>query len=369
MTSLRITCVIGSLGCGGAERNIVRLSEELAKCGHRVTLMTIAQDIPDFYYISEKVARVWSMKEASNSYRWYELVGQIKRKNALKLSIVETNPDIVISFIDTTNISVLGSLSGTKIPVIVSERTDPRHHDIGWRWKLLRRLFYPKTSCVVMVANDAIDWAKSQWPRWNVEVIPNPVIMPRFLENAIRPGWFGDKNIVAMGRLQYEKGFDLLIKSFGKISPSFPEWNLIILGEGGLRKDLEREVTEEKLSGRVHLPGMIKMPFDILRQADLFVLSSRYEGFPMGLAEAMACGTAVISFDCPSGPSQIIRNGIDGLLVPPNNVQALSDAMVSLMGDENKRNSFASKAPEIVERFSVDSVIAAWESVIFKSLN
>ena len=123
------------------------------------------------------------------------------------------------------------------------------------------------------------------------------------------------------------------------------------------------------LINRVNLPGRIQTPTSVLPYADLFILTSRYEGFPNALLEAMACGLPAISVDCPSGPRAIIRNGIDGILVPSADAISLSQTMSALMVDANKRQQLAVKATEVLDRFSVDKILQQWEEVLMAVLD
>ena len=168
---------------------------------------------------------------------------------------------------------------------------------------------------------------------------------------------------MAMGRLAPEKGFDRLIAAFSMVAANHPGWSLTIWGEGNDRQELERLRDRLELQERVALPGWTPDPFTEMREAGLFVMSSRYEGFPNVLCEAMACGVPVLSFDCP-GPRHIVRDGIDGILVPSGDVNKLAEAMDRLMADQAERERLAANGLEVTKRFGKDKVMGMWERLL-----
>lgn len=363
MQPRRITTVISNLASGGAEKRLVFLSEQLAAMGHQVTLATYRANVPDFYPVAQSVARARAPQEASMDCRWFDRACQQRRQAALKNFLLETAPELVICFGELANIYTLQALKGAGVPVVISERTDPRHYHIGWRWDLLRRLTYPRCAELVLVSAENMPWARTFFPRPKARAIPNPAPTPP--QNAgPRPDWFAEKNIIAMGRLTPIKGFDTLIRAFATQAESRPGWRLSILGEGPQEAKLRTLAESMGVGERVNLPGVMNPPWSALQHADIFALTSDFEGFPNALCEAMACGAACVSFDCPSGPRQIIRHGQDGLLLPPKDEQALAAALGELMDDEMKRARLGKAAQVITERLSVPRIMEQWADVV-----
>jgi glycosyltransferase involved in cell wall biosynthesis len=265
-----------------------------------------------------------------------------------------------------TNVTTLLALIGTNLPVIVVEQNDPTFPHIRPIWKYLRRLLYPLAASVVS-ASSCIDDYFSWISRDRRIVIHNMLMVDTAQDRSVEmytKNKRSHKRILGMGRLVFQKGFDRLIDAFARIIAKHPDWDLYIIGEGELRPVLEQQIVEKKLETRVFLPGTTQSPFQVLRGADLFVLSSRHEGFGNVLVEALACGVPVISFDCKCGPGEIVRDGIDGLLVPPDDIDKLAIAMDLLMSDNIKRGSLAARAPEAVTRFGSEAVINLWETVL-----
>ena len=166
-----------------------------------------------------------------------------------------------------------------------------------------------------------------------------------------------------MGRLTEQKGFDRLLRAYATIAASHPQWRLRIIGDGPLRNDLEELTRELGISAIVEFTGMVKQPDRLLRHADMFVMASRFEGFPYAALEAMANGLPVVYSDCPSGPREIVRHGIDGMLAPDGDETALASAMEKLMNDSALRAQMARAAVKVLDRFGLARTIDQWETL------
>jgi glycosyltransferase involved in cell wall biosynthesis len=251
----------------------------------------------------------------------------------------------------------------------VEEHNDPAHERVGRPWGTLRRLAYRRASAVVTLTEQALAYFDPPIKRrgW---VIPNPVVLPagagvdRDHEPSTSVAGLpagADPTIISMGRLVPQKGFDLLLDAFSRVDPVRHGWTLEIRGEGPGREELEGLRDRLGLANVVRMPGVTDQPAAVLGRAGLFVLSSRYEGFPTVLGEAMAIGLPVISFDCPTGPREMIRDGVDGILVPAGDVVALAEAIRDLLDDGDRRTSLAARAPEIVDRFGLERIRGRWD--------
>jgi glycosyltransferase involved in cell wall biosynthesis len=172
--------------------------------------------------------------------------------------------------------------------------------------------------------------------------------------------------MVAVGRLNEQKGFDLLLNAFAEIADKIPDWRLMIFGEGPDRATLEHQLSRLNLTDRAFLPGASATPSAWIAACDIFVLSSRYEGFPNVLAEAMGSGVAVVAFDCDFGPADMITDNSDGMLVPPENTSALAAALLRLATDEALCQRLGAAAALGAARFDPEQVNKSWIDLITK---
>ena len=364
-TPRRLALLIHDLQSGGAQRVMATLANAWAAQGREVHLLTLEGPcaVP-FFPLDPRVDH----GSLGLTPRSQGLLGKIRNNAARLRQLRETlkrlQPDLLLSFIDVTNILALLGTAGLGLPVIISERVDPAAYRIAAPWRALRVLSYPQAAALVI----QVPGIRAFFPAFlqdRIHVIPNPVVQPGTEAPAPEPG----PRVLAVGRLSPYKGFDLLLEAFARVRSRHPAWRLDILGEGPERAALEAKAAHLGLASQVRLLGNRPDVTAQLRAAEFFVLSSRAEGFPNVLCEAMATGTPVVSFDCPTGPAEIIRPGLDGLLVPNGDVPALADAMDRLMTDPALRAALAARAPEVLDRFGEAAILAQWDACFRAALS
>jgi GalNAc-alpha-(1->4)-GalNAc-alpha-(1->3)-diNAcBac-PP-undecaprenol alpha-1,4-N-acetyl-D-galactosaminyltransferase len=354
----RITLVISSLGRGGAERVAVDLCSFLAESGRDVSVLTLSGDDPDAYDLPASIhrRRIEIRREARS--RFQSIKFTLNHLMEMRRSILALEPDIVLSFIEQTNIRIIGCLAGTGIPVLVSERIHPGHHPVPRSWAFLRRVVYRFASAVIVQNDNIADWFRKFVPTRRLLTIPNAVRGSTFLGD--HRGRLNEPIILGIGRLAQQKGFDLLLRAFSNSGLADDGWRLVVLGEGDERKALSKLSDDLGVSESIEMPGHVTNVSDWISRSSIFALPSRYEGFPNALLEAMQLGTACVSFDCPSGPGDLIEDGSNGLLVAPNDVDALSQALRKLALDEPLRERLAREAAKVSATFSMDRVYGLW---------
>ena len=361
---MRLLLVISSLEAGGAERVMSILASSWDGQGHQVSVVTDSAATSDHYELAPNVQRISLNALSVTADLPDKIARNIYRLRRMRFAYLEVAPDLVVAFGSTINVRAVLSGIGLGIPILVSERVDPRMVALPWPWRVLRRLLYPLAACVVAQTEAAAEWIRSFVPSHRVRVIPNPVCS--LVRAASRPEALGTRRtIIAVGRLDRQKGFDLLLGAYSLALLKSAEWQLVILGEGREREALQLQIEELGLTDSVLMPGVVKHPEQWLQHAAIFVLSSRFEGFPNALLEAMQCGLPVVAFDCPSGPGEIVRHEQTGLLVPAGEADALAAAIARLATDPNLRQRLGSAAAaDVASRFSLQHVCAMWEELL-----
>ena len=292
----------------------------------------------------------------------------LHRVRALRRVLRQVQPDIALALMSTASVILALATRGlANVCAIGSERTHPPQFPLGAQWEALRRSTYGRLAAVVALTQESAEWLRQHTRAQRVRIIPNMALRPlavqapRLIPETV---CVVDRHILlAVGRLDKVKGFDWLLQAFTALARKYYNWDLAVLGEGPERRALETQVQSSGLGGRVFLPGRAGNVGEWYERADLYVMSSRFEGFPNTLAEAMAHGLPAVSFDCDTGPRGIIRPEVDGLLVPPGNVDALTAALDRLMGDAALRAQFAARAVEARERFSMERIAGMWEEL------
>jgi glycosyltransferase involved in cell wall biosynthesis len=370
-SKLKIALVISSLGGGGAERVMSTLANAWIREGAAVTLITLSSRSADMFLLEPAIERIELNLAGPSRNTFAALTRTILRIHRLRTALLSCAPDVVISFMTTTNMLTILACRGLASPVLVAERTFLSKSPPRGLWRLLYRPLYRLAAAVISQTKRGAADLEARLKR-PATVIHNPLIPadldlvrnPHNSTEVPQPRKQDTRRILAAGRLVTEKGFDLLIAAFARIAARHPEWILIILGEGLERSSLAAQIAQLDLNDRILLPGFSSDPQSLMRQADLFVLSSRFEGMPNALLEAMSVGCPCISFDCETGPAELIEHGVNGWLVPPEDVSGLAAALEHLMRDADLRLHLGAAARDVEKQYSVDSILGQWNALI-----
>jgi len=350
---VKILLFIHSLGAGGAERVMSLLSNDWAEHGYSISIVTLTSSDRSFYKLHNSI-EVIPLDIASESHGIKDsIIGNYKRIVAIKKVILEHDPDIVISFMTTTNVLTTLAAKLAKKPIIISERNN-FYRVKSKIWRLLRRIVYPFSD--VLVVQSEHDKEKYDYHS-NVHVILNPLILEYKHKNIRR-----QKMILAVGRLQLHKGFHQLLKVFSQLNAK--KWQVVILGEGPERAFLEKLALELNIEKNVSMPGRVTDVEEYYKKASVFVLSSNSEGFPNALIEAMGYGCAAVAFDCLTGPSDIIDNKKNGILIEVGNVNELAESIQYLIDQPKKREEFGENAKKIINELNIKKISTKWFEII-----
>lgn len=364
---INILFVITSLAGGGAERVTVNLSNAWVKKGIKVTIVTISDNKQDFYELDERIQRIGLNVDGLSKNSLIGILSNIKRVLAIRRILQKQKPDIILGMMPVSAILTIIANFGLNHKVIACERNYPPMARMNSFWTKLRAIIYPYATAIAVQTSGVKSWMEENIKVKRIKVIPNPVIYPLPVTSPIiLPSKIlasKQKLLLATGRLTQQKGFDVLISAFSSLEKQFKNWTLVILGEGENRLLLEDQIKNEGLEKSIILLGRVGNLSDWYKRADIYVMSSLFEGFPNTLAEAMSYGCPVVSFDCKTGPSDLIIDNIDGVLVKSiGDVKALASALKGVMSNETLRNTFSKNAVEVRERYSLSSILEKWEN-------
>lgn len=352
--SRHIGLVISDMGAGGAQRVVAELSSGWVQQGHRVTIFTFdAPDVTSFFLLSPAVVRVNLSGHGRAAGLISAIQANIDRILTLRRALKHHAPDILLAFLpDMVFTTVMAS--GFSRPVMACERTNPAVYPTGL-WRLVRDMAYRFSDAIICQTQTAADYFNMPH---KTRVIPNPVPVPDITgeSDIITPA---RRFIVSLGRLSFEKGHDILITAFDQIAPNFPDIDLMIIGEGA-EKDRLRAMCRHP--DRVIFTGASKNPFPMLSKADIFVLPSRYEGFPNALAEAMMLGLPCVVSEGADGG--LIIDGENGRTVPVEDSECLSKVLHSLLENSVQAKRLGERARAISSRVDPAHVSRLWDQVI-----
>lgn len=353
---MKITLVIPSLSAGGAERVLSNLANYWDEKGHQVTIITLAAHRP-FYPLSESITLgQLDQVSAGDEGFFSRLYKIVKRVFFLRKAIQKSAADVVVSFIDIMNVTTLIACIGLKVPVVVTECTNPFFYKIPKFYQWLRCYFYQKAEKVITHTQSAEAYFNKLK---NVSVVPN--VVPKI--NINRSNDKPITHIISLGRLCPNKGFADLIKAFAEIHKQNESLRLTIYSEGPDRPNLEALIQLFGLTKYVSLPGNIPEINDAFESADLFVFPSHYEGFPGALCEAMSAGLPVIASNC-SGNVDVVQDKVNGRLFPVGDTETLVSLMNELISDRAQCKRLSQEAMTLSDTYSLQKIYPLWDSVI-----
>ncbi len=361
MTKMRLVCVVSSLSSGGAERVISELANACASQGWNVRLVTVAGAHTDFYSLRTDIDRVALNNSGESGNVLVAFARNWQRICRLRQAVTNFNPDAVLVFGARTNVLALIALKGTGIPVAVSERTDPFALNIGFPWHHLRPWAYRGAAKVVAQTQTVAKKMAAAWNLRNLDTISNPLSreVPAIEELNHKRG----NVLLSVGRLSEEKGHDILIDAWAKLTSEFPDWRLRLVGNGPNRNSLEAQAACLGLRNNLEFAGSVLPVWPEYLAARVFVLPSRREGFPNALLEALACGCVCIASDCNSGPAELLKDGALGQLYAPNTAEELAAAIrAALCQSSDKKNLMV--ASEVRNQYAIDAIADKWTRML-----
>jgi len=360
-----IAFILSSLDAGGAQRVVCVLANKLVH-NHNIVIIVFYR-CPIFYDLDPRIKIVFCKPEyVHKKYRTIIhsifMHTQLIRKIKKQLKINKT--DIVIGFMTTASVYSIIASKLLNIRCVISERVHPEYSSINSFWIKIRRVFYPHAHMLVVQTQAIKNYFSGFIAEDKIVIIKNP--LDQYLSDARAFDDIKENIILNVGRLEHQKNQEMLIRAFANLN--IKNWTLIIVGEGEKRKKLESLIEQLNIKTQVILTGNVNNVYDFYNKSKIFAFTSRFEGFPNALTEAMHYGLACISTNCPSGPSDLIKNNENGILIPVGDQEALENGLKKLVNNPNLRSIYGQKAVEATNELDVETITRKWLE-IFKINN
>ncbi len=354
---MRIALTVHAMQGGGAERVMARLAERWSTAGHEVHLITWSAADTDQIPVPHTVHRHGLDLVHNSANLWQGMWANVRRVGALRRKLRELQPDFVLSFCDQMNISTLQATRGLKLPVWIAEHNDPSQQRLSRVWEWWRRRTYPRcTGCVALTSEIADHLA--QWvPRSRLTIIPNAVEPVEEISGE-RPT---RSRMLSVGRLCEQKGLDHLLSAWRMSHAQLGDWELCIVGDGPLRTSLESQAADLP---RVHFSGWMSDTTPAYRSATLFVMPSRYEGFPIALLEAMSHGLACLVTRCSQAVEELSQGGEAVQVVAPEDPEIFARALINLAADTPRRQQLGAAARRVSSQYSWNRIGPMWDRLL-----
>lgn len=350
----KLAVIVPSLNGGGAEKVMVNVIRNLDKSKFDVRLILIKKEGPYIKLIPDDIMAV----DLKSDRVRYSIIKLVKELNSFK-------PDVILSTLGHLNLALLGIrplLKGN--PKIIVREANTPSKSILKRKKLFSHLYrylYPRADLIIAqckdMKNDIIESFKIDEKK--IRYIYNPIDIEKIRESMECENPYDENavNILSVGRLTSQKGFDILIDALKTVAKKIPNVHLTILGEGSLKNELQEHAEKLGIKEKISFIGFVDNPYPYYYFAETYVLSSRWEGFPNTLLEALACGTKVVATNCKSGPREILEENKYGILVKEGNVESLAKGIIQALSEENKTKDRA-------DYFSINKIIKDYEEIL-----
>ncbi|WP_179334808.1 glycosyltransferase family 4 protein [Winogradskyella costae] len=361
MKKKKIAFVIGSLSSGGAERVITNLGNSLIE-RFDIVIITFSKSIP-FYTLDERIKVIACRDSADLPTSFFQSIKLNFYLTKRIYQVLKTEHiNLAIGFITSANILTTIAAKICRIPCIISERNNPLVEDVPKFWVILRRFVYSMADKLVLQTKGVKKIYEKKVKQHKIIVLPNPISseLSRLRDETV----VKEKIILTVGRLDKNKCQDQLIKAFNALE--LEDWKVQIIGDGNNKGELQSLIKSYNLSDKIEITSKVKRIDKYYNKSSIFVFTSKTEGFPNALLEAMHFGLPCISTDCNFGPSDLIKDSTNGFLVPINDLVILKDKLSLLVNNQLLRTQFSEKSKETTEAYHSKIVVEKWENLILE---